>query len=883
MAVSYLASTSNTANATSIALTVPGTVQVGHLILLGHVMASSSSSRTLTWPSGFIELGVAEASGHGSHVAWKIATSSEVGATLTINVVGGTIKQAASLTAYSGTHATLPINQWAKSTPSGTVSHTTPSIQPLTVSNCLKVEFAFDSTGVAPNTAVWTPPSGLTTRQQQFTTGSGASSMAVGDSDTTLYAAASTPGNDTWTSDQSGLGSGWTLGIAPPPTVPSAPQNASATAANGQATVSWAVPVTDGGSAITGYTVTGLPNGTATVGAGTTSTTITGLTNGTTYSFRVHATNAMGNSVESNFSNNVVPALPLPSAPQNVTATAGDSQATVNWFAPSSDGGTSIINYTITAIPSGQTFTTANGTTLTAIIGSLSNGSAYSFTVHATTASGSGPESAASSAVTPTGNVYQATESVYYNSQWVPVIAGYKQIQFQGTPVIERSAVNFSGSGVSITDNPANKRTDVSIIDLAGGGGSGGLPSWVVNVKDYGAVGNGSTDDSQAIKNAVSAAIAGRVGGVAQKSLFFPPGIYRVTQKDTLMYSPETGSADQIFGLTIEGCGNRVSEIFFDTSFSATSDPRENNLITAAVRLRYTKFKNMSFRSANGNNNFGYFWSRDNRDTNYTYPLYGFGQNQYFIFENIEWRGPWNRVLGVDGDQVANNNSEWTFRNCSTDTLSAYTDAFCHVGITNPASNNQQDQFLNWWMENCNWTLASGTVFKFDRGGAINVRGGSCSAVGTAGTIIWYQMNRGSDITASRLLVEGCRFEPKAATHKIIDCNWEAGNVTFISCADVGSLQVLGSPGPADYTLHNYTATTNNRIPIVRYVDCVLAGNHSLTTGSTAVSTGKIIYEGCRFFHWNVATGSTGFLRATGSAMPHYAFRDSWNITDISG
>jgi len=889
VAVTFVAATgTTTAIVTTATVTVPTGVQVGDLIILGHSIAASSASRTVTWPSGFTELGIVESSGHGDRVAWKIATASEVaGQSLTVTVSSG-IKQALVLSSYRGTHQTTPVNQWAKSTAASGTTRIAPATAALTMSNCLKVQFVGDSTSTAgSNTTAWTPPGGLTSRNQEFTSGTGASSAAIADSSSTYYTAGSTPGNDTWTSDFSGLGGAWTLAISPPPSAPTAPQSVSATAGNGQATITWQAPASDGGSAITGYTVTGTPGGTATVSAGTTSTTISGLTNGVAYSFTVHATNNIGNSAESTPSNVVTPSLPLPTAPLNPQATAGDSQATITWQAPSSNGGSSITSYTVTTVPSGQTITTPNGSTLTATITGLANGSPYQFTVHATTAAGNGPESVLTNSVTPAGRVYVASEKVFYDNQWVPVANGYKQLQYEGTALTERNILNFAGSAVSMTDDPANNRTDITI--TAGGtsgGGSSGLPTWVINVKDYGAVGNGTTDDSDAIKAAFTAAIAGRGANgtstpVVQKSLFFPPGTYRVTKADSLVFTPETGTSDLVLGLTIEGCGNRVSELFFDTTFTADSDPRKNNLITAGNRLRYTRFKNMSFRSTNGANNFAYFWSRDTDDTTYFYPLYGAGQNQYMFFENIEWRGTWNRVFGLDGDQQANLNSEWTFRSCVTDTVSTYTDAFMHVGITNPASYTQQDQMLNFWMYGCNWALAGGTMFLFDRGGSIDVHGGSWSMIGTGNTATYFKMNRGSDLTAARLLVEGVRFEPKGANHKIIDCNWEAGNVTFISCSDIAALQ---SGAYADYQLHNYTATTSNRIPIVRYVDCILAGYHNVTSSSTALTNGKMIYEGCRFYHWSVATGvSSAFLRASGSAFPAYAFRDSWNVADVSG
>ncbi len=188
-------------------------------------------------------------------------------------------------------------------------------------------------------------------------------------------------------------------------TVPGSPAGVTATAGNGQASVSWTAPASDGGSEITGYTVTSTPGGLTATTKGQTTDKVKGLINGTAYTFTVTATNAAGDSLASVASAEVTPSkgptptpATVPGSPEGVSATAGNGQASVSWTAPASDGGSVITGYTVTSTPGGLTATTA-GTS--ASVTGLTNGTAYTFTVTAANAIGTSVASTASTTVTP--------------------------------------------------------------------------------------------------------------------------------------------------------------------------------------------------------------------------------------------------------------------------------------------------------------------------------------------------------------------------------------------------------------------------------------------------------------------------------------------------
>ena len=224
-----------------------------------------------------------------------------------------------------------------------------------------------------------------------------------------------------------GSSTGITTNVTPV-SVPTAPQDVTATAGTNQATVSWNPPSSDGGSVITSYTATANPDGATcsyTVSSPETDTcTITGLVGGYAYTFTVVAYNAIGASVPSDASSeaNVV-SVPGQSAGYT-GALPGDGYVTLGWYAPLSNGGSTITSYTVTATPGGATCTWHPGDPAliafhpsdpSCTVTGLVNGTTYRFDVVATNAIGN--SESLSTSVAPEGPP-SAPSNVTVLGQW---------------------------------------------------------------------------------------------------------------------------------------------------------------------------------------------------------------------------------------------------------------------------------------------------------------------------------------------------------------------------------------------------------------------------------------------------------------------------------
>jgi len=214
--------------------------------------------------------------------------------------------------------------------------------------------------------------------------------------------------------------------------IPGVPTGVSGTAsASGQIAVSWSAPASNGGSAITSYSVLAqdisdvagindIVRVTPTTG---TTFTVTGITDGKTYTFKVRATNLRGSSAYSTVSSSVPTGLPsAPAAPtvsnrqyvlpdQTVANWTQDNSLNspnaliITWTAPSSPlpiTGYVLRGYNVTTSNplTADIFPTGTGTSFTLVPNSgigLTNAHEFTFQVAATCSAGRGAFSTASS------------------------------------------------------------------------------------------------------------------------------------------------------------------------------------------------------------------------------------------------------------------------------------------------------------------------------------------------------------------------------------------------------------------------------------------------------------------------------------------------------
>ncbi len=240
-------------------------------------------------------------------------------------VTNGPLTAVANSTSANGVYAyasspTFPSNSYSASnyyvdvlfaTTPVTAAGQVTNVQATAGSESATVSWSAPSSGGAPTTYTVTPYIGSTAQAATTVTGSppATSTTITGLTSGQPYTFTVQASN----SAGPGPASAQSNSVTPTgASVPNAPTGATASPATGQALVSWTAPSNNGGSSLTGYTVTPYIGSNAQTpvkvsGGSTTSTTITGLTNGTAYTFTVAATNTIGTGASSTASSAITP------------------------------------------------------------------------------------------------------------------------------------------------------------------------------------------------------------------------------------------------------------------------------------------------------------------------------------------------------------------------------------------------------------------------------------------------------------------------------------------------------------------------------------------------------------------------------------------------
>ena len=175
---------------------------------------------------------------------------------------------------------------------------------------------------------------------------------------------------------------------------PGAPQSVSAAPGNGQATISFSAPASNGGGAITLYTSTCTATGQTTRidNAGASPIVATGLVNGVQYSCTVTATNSAGAGTAS--AAKLVTPRTVPDAPVIGIATPLNAGTSIAFSPPGFNGGAAISSYTASCTSMTQPTQTGTAAGSPIAVTSMVNGATYSCSVTATNAAGTGAASA---------------------------------------------------------------------------------------------------------------------------------------------------------------------------------------------------------------------------------------------------------------------------------------------------------------------------------------------------------------------------------------------------------------------------------------------------------------------------------------------------------
>ncbi|MGI5249650.1 glycosyl hydrolase family 28-related protein [Actinacidiphila glaucinigra] len=349
-------------------------------------------------------------------------------------------------------------------------------------------------------------------------------------------------------------------------------------------------------------------------------------------------------------------------------------------------------------------------------------------------------------------------------------------------------------------------------------------PGVVDVVADFGAKGDGTTDDSKAFADAYRYAESRLDDHTGRTVIDVPPGRYLITEPGALLDGDDPSNAAN--GLRFRGAGLRISEIVF-----APRDPAGAFLCRNDDMWQNIAFEGLRFTSGTPGASF--------------FSSYSTGGAANYRFTDCEWMGEWEYGIALDG---TNTNSEMRWEACRVG--GAYRRAFLYSGLSKRSENpEQQDQFLNYWFTDMNVTYEWGNFLEFPYGGSVTCRAGSYIVTGRRPSphpdygyeSAFFRFPRRQHFSSvQRFHAEDIRFELRNADTVVIDCEWGGGTVHFNDCDDTANAFKSFAP---QLRAHRYTL--GPRGPLVRYDSCQLTGAHRYRADGSAELPTTVRYDMC--------------------------------------
>jgi glycosidase len=355
--------------------------------------------------------------------------------------------------------------------------------------------------------------------------------------------------------------------------VPAAPTIGTITPSNGQLSVAFTAGA-DNGSAITGYKWS-LDGTNYTLRAGTVNPiVITGLSNGTAYTVRIRAVNAVGDGAAATAGSTATPRT-TPGVPTINSISAESQLLSVNFTAPSSDGGAIITDYKYSTDGGSTWRTRAAGTTASPLVittlssdgtTALVNGTSYNVQIRAVNTAGDGTATSTTAATpyttpgVPTIDSISAGDTqltVYFTagSTGGSAITNYEYSTDGGTNWTLRSPVS-TASPIVITGltNDTTYSVRIRAVNAAGSGtqsdATSGTPvAAIPTISTSGAMSALSTTYGTA-SSSTSFAVSG--ANMTEGILVTAPAGFQVSTNDSTFSSTVTvGSAGTISSTTV--------------------------------------------------------------------------------------------------------------------------------------------------------------------------------------------------------------------------------------------------------------------------------------------------------------------------------------------